>query len=147
MSTIEATCTMELETETILVTMASNEASTIRLPSNAPAARASDRVGEFAGARKPSTVKLLTISEQRVSSLWVYTILPIFAHGRNDLPAMGFFGYNFTANDLRFQVCWQYSAMARSDENFPLYALLMIDIRVHFSASCQAASTCCWQAM
>ena len=81
---------MELETETIFVRIATKEASTTTPPSNAPAARASDRVGEFAGARKPPTVKLLTMSEQRISTLWVYTIFPILAHGRNYLPAMGF---------------------------------------------------------
>ena len=148
LSTIEATCTMELETETILVRIATKEASTIRPPSNAPAARASDRVGEFAGALKPCTVELLTIREQRANPLWVYTIFP-----QSSPPAgtifrpWGSLVYNFTASALRFQVSWQYSAMARSDENLPLYALLMIDIRVHFSASSQAASTCCWQAM
>ena len=139
---------MELETETILVRIATKEASTIRPPSNAPAARASDRVGEFAGALKLSTVELLTIREQRANPLWVYTIFP------QSSPTVGTIFrpwvslvYNFTASGLRFQVSLQYSAIARSDENFPLYAELMIDMRVHFSVSCQVASTCCWLAM
>ena len=39
----------------------------------------------------------------------------------------------------------QYSAMARSEENFPLRAVFRIDIRIHAAVSCHAALTCYWQ--
>jgi len=64
---------MEFETETRFVTIVTNEASTIRLQSNTPAARTSARVQEVDAVLKPPTVELVTIDEQRAKSLWVYT--------------------------------------------------------------------------
>ena len=46
-----------------------------------------------------------------------------------------------TVTGTTFQMSSQYSAMARSEENFPLRAVLRIDIRDHATGSCQAALT------
>ena len=54
-------------------------------------------------------------------------------------------GYTLTVTGLTFQMSWQYSTMARSDENLPLRAVFRIDIRVQASVSCQAALTRSWQ--
>jgi hypothetical protein len=45
-----------------------------------------------------------------------------------------------------FQISSQYSAIARSDENFPLRAVFKMDIFVHASLSSHAAPTCSWAA-
>ena len=50
-------------------------------------------------------------------------------------------GHTVTVTGLTFQISSQYSAMARSDENFALRAVLRIDIRDHTSGFCQAALT------
>jgi hypothetical protein len=46
-----------------------------------------------------------------------------------------------TRTAVTFQMSSQYSVIARSEENFPLRAVLRMDIRVQASTSCQAALT------
>ena len=55
--------------------------------------------------------------------------------------------YRSTGIGDTFQISSQYSAIARSEENFPLRAVLRIDICDHRSRSCQAALTLPWQSM
>jgi len=54
--------------------------------------------------------------------------------------------YSLTGAGGRFQMSAQYSPMARSEENLPLRAVFRTDMRVQWSASCQALLTCSWQA-
>ena len=61
--------------------------------------------------------------------------------------AQGPAGYTVTVTGTTFQMSSQYSAMARSDENFPLRAVLRIDIRDHAAGFCHAALTRSWHSM
>lgn len=71
--------------------------------------------------------------------------VPVFVVHTDTVAGVVPTGYRSTGIASTFQISSQYSAIARSDENFPLRAALMIDIRDQVSSSCHAALTLAWQ--
>lgn len=98
------------------------------------------RVFDLIIRRKYKTIWLVCKSFQRIILGFVpYSILPTEALFDIAAFIVPFYCYSFTVTGCTLQMSLQYSAMARSEENLPQRAVLRIDMRVQWSATCQAA--------